>query len=551
MRYLSSIFAVLLLTAISFAAAPPYKVGSGNTVTADPRVPRPHTTPCVVELFKDAEFADYNPYAFSYTPPANCPGPWQKVVFVSNIYVTAGIQYDRTANFWMGSTNIYFGTTAEPSPNLSPNWVVEKDLTDYSPLFTTAQTGQADIGNTVNGTYTGIIYASAELEFYPIDNSVAPPPRPFDQVLPMSATPGTVALTDSTSTLAQTFTLPTNVEGAYLDVYAQSQNADEFWYTCVPNDVSGELESCGNTAFREGEITIDGTPAGVAPIYPWIYTGGIDPYLWFPLPGVQTLNFTPYRVNLTPFAGVLSNGQPHTVSLSVFNANNYFSATGTLLLYLDPNATDLAGAVTKNTLSAAPNPQVIENIKTGSNGDITGTVSVTSNRQFTISGYVTKPFGKVVSTVQQNINFSSVEGFDITSSTYVQNISQQTTIASTGTQRGGAATLSTSSQQNWPLSMDINVVVNSDGTETQTTTVRQENYADTTNQKNGVTAKNQVVDNLVNSTDALKIAGNSIVGNSGQASSQRYSILGSNGICYDITLTGANNLLTGVLDGCH
>jgi hypothetical protein len=99
--------------------------------------------------------------------------------------------------------------------------------------------------------------------------------------------------------------------------------------------------------------------------------------------------------------------------------------------------------------------------------------------------------------------------------------------------------------------MDINVVVNSDGTETQTTTVRQENYTDTTNQKNGVTVTNQVVDNLVNSTDALKIAGNSIVGNSGQASSQEYSILGSNGVCYDITLTGANNLLTGVLDGCH
>jgi len=551
MRSLLCALTILLCVSLSFAIGP-YKIGSSNTVTADPTVSRPHTTPCVVELFQNAEFDNYNPYDFSYTPPANCPGPWQKVVLVANIYVTAGIQYDRTANFWLGGTNIYFGTTAEPSPDLSPNWVIQTDLTDYSALFAASQAGQADIGNTVNGQYTGIIYASAELEFYPIDNTEAPPTRPFDQVLPMSPTPGTVTLTNSTSTLAQTFTLPTNIQGAYLDVFAQSQNDDEFWYTCVPNDVSGELDSCGNTAFREGEITIDGQPAGVAPIYPWIFTGGIDPYLWFPLPGVQTLNFVPYRVNLTPFAGVLSNGQPHTISLSVFNANNYFSATAALLLYQDANATDLAGEVTKNTLTAAPNPQVIENIQTQSNGDITGTVTVTSNRKFTITGYVTEPYGKVYSSVQQNINFSSIEGFDITSAVYVQNIAQQTTIASTATQRGGAKTISMSSQQNWPLNMDINIVTNSNGTETQTTTVRQENYNNTSVSKNGVQTQAQAVDDLENSTDALEFTGGGVlIGNSGQASSQQYSIFGSNGVCYDVTLTAANNALTNYTDGCH
>ena len=45
----------------------------------------------------------------------------------------------------------------------------------------------------------------------------------------------------------------------------------------------------------------------------------------FPIPGVQTLNLLPYRVDLTPFAGVLSNGQPHTVGVTVFNAFEYFS----------------------------------------------------------------------------------------------------------------------------------------------------------------------------------------------------------------------------------
>ena len=52
------------------------------------------------------------------------------------------------------------------------------------------------------------------------------------------------------------------------------------------------------TGFRETEVKIDGILAGIASIYPWIYTGGIDPGLWRPSPGIQTLSFEPYRVDL-------------------------------------------------------------------------------------------------------------------------------------------------------------------------------------------------------------------------------------------------------------
>ena len=144
-----------------------------------------------------------------------------------------------------------------------------------------------------------------------------------------------ISLNTTASQLSETFSLPLNIERAELDVFAQSQANDEFWYTCVPNDVAGELQSCGGTAFREAEVSIDGEPAGVAPVYPWIYTGGIDPLLWRPIPGVQTLNFVPYRVDLTPFAGLLSNGVPHQVAVNVFNADFNFATTAALLLYLD------------------------------------------------------------------------------------------------------------------------------------------------------------------------------------------------------------------------
>jgi Peptide N-acetyl-beta-D-glucosaminyl asparaginase amidase A len=535
-----------------FAAGQNYQIGSGNTVTADPPVLRPPSTPCVVQLFQNLAFEDFNPKAFSYEPPANCPGPWRKIVFEGDFSVTAGIQFDRTANVWLGGTNIYFGTTAEPGPTLSPSWHVETDLSEYAPLFLSSQAGQADIGNLVDSTYTGIIYGSADVEFYPLEGGGTQNPRPFDAVMPLSSTPGTVTLASPTDTLSATFSLPMNIQRAFLDVYAQSQNADEFWYTCVPDDVASELQSCTGTSFRETEVTIDGQPAGVAPVFPWIYTGGIDPFLWFPVTGVQTLNFVPYRVDLTPFAGLLSNGQQHTVSLSVFNVDNYFSATATLLLLLDQNATQVSGAVTHNGLTAAPTPKVTENINVDGNGNITGTVSVTSGRDFAITGYVQGSAGKVTTTVDQNIAFSNVQTFNITASEYVQDIVQNTQIYSTTTIIDGTGTRITSLSTRYPLTVDISLTPSVDGDIAQTTSIHQENHYQTTETANGKVIFTNQRNNAVGPTDTLLFDQNfNLIGNQGQSSFNHYFIHNSLGGCYDLTLNAANNVLTSVNYVCN
>ncbi len=528
-----------------FAAGQNYQAGSGNTVTADPPVLRPPSTPCKVQLFQNLAFEDFNPQSFSYAPPANCPGPWRKIVFEGDFSVTAGIQFDRTANVWLGGTNIYFGTTAEPSPTLSPNWHVESDLSEYAPLFLAPQAGQVDIGNLVNQTYTGIIYGSADVEFYPLEQAGAQNPRPFDAVLPLSSTPGSVTLASPADTLSATFSLPLNIQRAFLDVYAQSQNADEFWYACVPDDVASELQSCPGTAFRETEITIDGQPAGVAPVFPWIFTGGIDPFLWVPLPGVQTLNFVPCRVDLTPFAGLLSNGQQHTVSLSVYNVDNYFSATAALLLLLDQNATQVSGAVTFNGLAAAPRPKVVENINTDASGNISGTVAVTSGRNFSITGYVQGSAGKITTTVAQNIAFSNSQNFNITSSDYVQDITQNTQIYSTTTIKDSTGTRVTKLATRYPLTVDISVAPAVDGDIAQTTSIHQGNHSQTTGTANGKVIFTNQRNNAVGTTDMLLFDQNfNLIGNQGQSSFNHYSIHNSLGGCYDLTLNALNNLLT-------
>jgi hypothetical protein len=527
-------------------------IGSANTVSADPNVTRPSTKPCVVPLFSGASFYDFNVENFTYTPPSDCPGPWAKVVLEADINLNAGIQYDRTANFWLGPVNIYFGTTAEPSPNEGPSWHIENDLTDYSSIFYTAQTGQANIGNTLCCGLTSTIYASASLEFYPVPKGQTAPVS-ANVVLPLSAGPsgGTVGLGSTSSTLSGTFTMPTNVQTAYLDVYAQSQSADEFWYTCVPNDVATELESCTNTAFRETEITIDGQPAGVAPVFPWIFTGGLsDPYLWFPIPGVQTLNFTPYRVNLTPFAGVLSNGQPHTVSLSVYNADNYFSATASLLLYQDPGSAETSGEVTQNTLTG-PTPVVTEKLNVQPTS-IKGTVDVNSNRSFVISGYVNTSHGKVTTKVAQNVHFFNDQYFNIVGNVYQQYITQGTAVnSSTTVSQSGTPTAVYNQSYSWPLVVDLTEDFQPNGNIKLITTAQQTyTLNDTTTQSGAVTYASSLT-NAGQHKDTEEINSSfEIIGNSGQSSAQQYNYFDSTGAAYDCAIAAAANVLTAYSPGC-
>src|SRR5262249_23809216 len=317
----------------------------------------------------------------------------------------------------------------------------------------------------------------------------------------------------------------TNVERAFLDVVAQSQAGDEFWYTCVPNDVANELQSCGGTGFRESQVSIDGQPAGVAPVYPWIYTGGIDPLLWRPIPGVQTLNFVPYRVDLTPFAGVLSNGQPHTVSVNVFNTNRGFSTTATLLLFQDHGGQVVTGQVTENTIGSGPAPNVQENVTTDAGGNITGTVTVTSSRQFTVAGFVNTSHGNIRTTVDQSINFSNIQTFNITNTAFFQNITQRANISSeTKTQGGGNNPRAFQQSFEWPLDLGFSFVINSDGSGgSQTTTIKQQYLAAESGHGGPGADSFRVIANTATPSGTLLFNANlKITGRTGQPKTQTY-----------------------------
>lgn len=524
-----------------------------DPVTADMPVARPNETPCTVQLFSNYAFTNYAPQPFSYAPPAGCPGPWAKVVLDFDLNVSAGRQFDRDASLWIGSTNIYFGSTAEPSAAESPAWHIERDITDLTPLLYAASSGAADVFNVVNSTYTGVIHGSAKLDFYPATVSHPAAAVP-DAVYGLSAGAqgGNVRLPSSATALSGTFTFPQNTERVYLDAYLQGQSNDEFWYTCFPNDLAQQLNNCANTAFREGEVSVDGMAAGVVPVYPWIFTGGIDPYLWRPIPGVETLQFAPYRIDLTPFAGLLDDGAPHTIAINVLNDGSYFAANAALLVYEDHGSARLTGGLLQNQTSASPTLNVAEGVTFDTQGNASGPINTNATHMVYLDGYVDTSHGRIETQVAQEIRFTNDQSVTSTATTFVQNIRQNTSISSVVTRTGqdGGAPSVVADQMMWPLTMDYAFAQNSDGTWSQKTSVQQGkvlNHA-VHGPRSSFSSR---LSNTVTAADTLTFTPNftSYAPSNGR-SSQHYRYTDSTGTCYDKTITSVDYVLAGDTLGC-
>ncbi|HZQ19482.1 MAG TPA: peptide-N4-asparagine amidase [Terriglobales bacterium] len=556
---LAALASLLMLSALPFlsttlqAQSNNRQTGTSLTVTADPLVPRPHTKPCVVSLFTGYQFAFFadTTQNFQFAPPADCQGPWEKVVLDVNFSENAGRQFDRTAELYLGDTNLYFGTTPEPIPTAANNWHIERDITDYSALLTKTQQGfmilqncTTDCGAPYNTELNGVFTVNAEIEFFPAQRHDRSPRVPA-VVLPLVQATSSGAnfpafLFSPSDQFATTFTLPQNIEEAYLDVISQSQSTDEQWFACFPNDLSSInlVYGCGNTDFRETEVTIDGQPAGIAPVSPWVYTGFL-PDQWRPIPAAQTLDFVPYRVNLTPFAGLLNDGNPHTVSLSVFDDDSYFSAAASLLLYLDRGSDHVTGELTENTL-AIPSPVVKEHLKGTS--EVTGTIGVKSSRDFSVAGFVNTSHGRVFTSIFNRQNFFSTQSIDfdvVNQSVLDQKTSVETSLDSTTTVRSRFGTKVTQQDFRFPITVDLMLPV-SNSTFGLTVATTQDYESSKLVWDNGFLRDYSSAKNSVYGSDAGT-----------PSSSQRYTSFTLGQLPYDCEVKSSNNVLTSVSRGCR
>jgi hypothetical protein len=204
-----------------------------------------------------------------------------------------GRQFDRLGYLHVGGAEILRTSTPEPSPD-GIEWSVEKDVTRYTDTFRQSRDVEMLIGNAVDDTYTGVLDVKATLTFY-----TGRPARTPDRVL---------TLQDGM------LTTPRNSERIVAEVYATGSGGG---CLTVPDSAPYSCKAPGGP-YREVQIRVDGRLAGIAAPFPTVRTGGwSNPLLWYVIPGPRAFDVKPIEYDLTPFAGILDDGCPHRIDVSV------------------------------------------------------------------------------------------------------------------------------------------------------------------------------------------------------------------------------------------
>lgn len=477
------------------------RLAGADPLTVEPRVPRAAGTPCVVELFRNSGFmriALAEP--FFYIPPAACRGPWSKVVLVLELTgerpmnaPSANIQVTFDNGFTSGAPapgTLFVGAPQEHAG--LPLWRLERDVTDYSALLSQPQTvylAASDDNTVYEDEYLPVGVRAGKLVFYPA-TAKTPAPRVPDAVVGL----GAHHWWDGSPRASATVALPRNIERAYLDVSAQALGgAARAWFACLPQDAIAAYptlrsvfalgdardrrrapqQGCAGGSFREVEVRIDGRRAGLAPLYPWLpsnlharFPGSLDGVA----PSAQALNFMPFRIDLSPFAALLSDGATHTVEAVMVSGEPAGTAfvSGQLLLFLDHGRAQVTGAVTRNTLADQPAaPQVTSTL--AQDGEVVGgTIATRAIRQYAITGYVDTSRGRVHHTVWQRNYFNNVQTLQVSGPDpgtlwhedaykhdYLQKVRLSSTIDRVSRSvRGGAVLREDREYVTYPLSLD-------------------------------------------------------------------------------------------------
>ncbi len=381
-----------------------------DPITAAPPISKPSGKSCQVTV-AEAQFLDFTPYKGTYAPPVGCGDRWSKVVLRMDGKVK-GRQYDRLGYLHVGGVEIFRTSTPEPSPD-GIEWYVEKDVTRYSDTFRRGQDVEMLIGNVVDETYTGIIDVKVTLTFYagrPVtapgrvaatpDHSTSAPDHPTSAPDRPATAPDRVLTLQGGS-----LTTPRNSERVVAEVYATGSGGgcEEFWYLSAPDQAPYSCKA-GGGPYREVQIKVDGRLAGIAAPFPHVWTGGwSNPFLWYVTPGPRAFDVKPIEYDLTPFAGLLNDGRPHRVEVSVVGVpegQSGWSAPVNVLVWQDAKSEHVTGKLTRHQVGALANSSTYT---PGSEHR----VDTEGGHRLAVAGYVDTSHGRVTTTVSRSLMNSS------------------------------------------------------------------------------------------------------------------------------------------------
>ena len=393
------------------------------TAEAPPRVPA--TASCTEQVLTHTFANSYYAPGFGQHLASTCSGQWAAIVLNIDVSVS-GVQFDRIFDIYAGPVLIFASSTSEPAsalPNAVTHWHVGADVSRFAGLLATDQPITAILNNVNNSTYTGQYQVTLSLTFYATgpDAPAAAVPDVIVPVLPANTSnpslpgnyggDGYAVLNAGTSSYEQDVTLPRNLLSLQADVYAQGHGAcEEFWWA-APGQ-------CGvGTPLRQVTIAIDGVLAGVAPVYPVLFTGAGGPGSWNPIPSPRAWHVDPYRLDLSPFVGRLVDGQPHQITLAVPDAaygdpGDFWLVGATLLGTTDKGTAQTSGAMTS--------PPVADAATETTMGDPnnTGVILFTATRSGIWSGYVVGSTGRRDVGVSNSFDLTTASGIALTSSTW-------------------------------------------------------------------------------------------------------------------------------------
>ncbi|ANB14821.1 hypothetical protein AWJ20_2433 [Sugiyamaella lignohabitans] len=276
------------------------------------------------QLISDYDFGNSygHPCIVSYSAP--------NVAF-TNVRLTLNItcqgsQYDRLGRIYIGETEIWRMSTAEPNgQDISSGYV--KDVTKFLSLF--KQSGQKvtfDLGNILDSTYTGTFVASLTADFFnspstsssngTVADSIIKNTNPPDQITGLA--PSLYWTSPDQPMNAQLPMLSRNTTRVAINIAATGNSGEEFWYTHLINPYGNGRNTGNNGPGRFVEVYVDGQLGGIAVPYPVIYAGGFAPSMWAPIVGYRAFDLPFYEVDLSPLLPLFWS-QPTNITLKVSN----------------------------------------------------------------------------------------------------------------------------------------------------------------------------------------------------------------------------------------
>lgn len=174
------------------------------------------------------------------------------------------------------------------------------------------------------------------------------------------------------------------------------------------------------------QLFIDGMLAGVQWPFPVIFTGGVNPALWYPVVGIDAFELREYEIDITPFLPLLCDGQSHTFEMKVVGLDEDWNATARLSKGVESNwvlsgkifiwRDEDEGAVTTGSIPQLsiedPTIAVTRHITTNSTGsNETLSYSTSIQRHLSISSSLTTASGTIEVSWTQTLNHTDIGQF--------------------------------------------------------------------------------------------------------------------------------------------